>query len=464
MDFKNFFQSGFVFEADEKEIKSKFILLNSIMVIGMTLGVAMFIVHWWNLISFSNKTYAITLVIYNSLSTLVLLYMRRSRDNFILCRNIFYGLSIAIISSDVILLDGEQARIAWYTVIIIPAFFLGGQRFGVIVLSWSIFLILLIYNTFNLSYMGSEVLYIIFFYLTIGVLISFYEKNRSALYEEIANLNENLEDRVAHLVAEEKANNVLLLKQARQAQMGEMIGVIAHQWKQPLGAISAATSSITFSLSFLDKEDRKSIDECEEFIAERSEAIMLYVQSLTDTMDDFRNFFSPNKVKDKNCSSGAVDKALTILENSLKVKNIRLEKVYETERKIELFSNEIMQVVLNIIKNAQDNFLDKEINDPRISIKVYDDKQYQKILISDNGGGIPDEHIESIFKSYYTTKSESEGTGIGLYMSTMIVEDHHQGLLSVHNINGGACFIIELPFYASLATHTPYESNMSINI
>ena len=450
MDFNNFLQSGFTFSNNENEIKSKYILLNSIMVIGMTLGVAMFIVHWWDLISFSNRDYAITLVIYNSLSTLVLLYMRTSRDKFILCRNIFYGFSVAIISSDIILLDGEQARLAWYTVIIIPAFFLGGQRFGVMVLASSLFLVWTFHFTINLTYTGSEILYITFFYITIGVLISFYEQNRSKLYGEITNLNENLEERVTHLVQEEKAKNAILLKQSRQAQMGEMIGVIAHQWKQPLGAIAAASTSVSFSLSFMDKNDQSSVEECEGFVSERMEAISFYVQSLTDTMDDFRNFFSPNKIKDISCSLTAVEKALAILENSLKTKNITVETSYETQREIEVFSNEIMQVVLNIVKNAQDNFVEKGTAGAKISIKVYDGPEHQKISITDNGGGVPEEYIDSIFNSYFTTKSESEGTGIGLYMSTMIVEDHHQGILSVYNTEDGACFVIELPFSSSL--------------
>ena len=446
MDVNNFFLSGFTFSNDEKEIKAKYLLLNSIMIIGMSLGVAMFIVHWWDLISFANRDYAISLVVYDILSLCVLLYMRRSREYFNICRNIFYVFSVCIISSDVILLDGEQARLAWYTVIIIPAFFLGGQRFGLFIIGLSLLFLYSIYFLFDLTYDGSEMLYAAFYYVTIGILISFYEKNRSALYGEIAELNEGLEERVQQLVAEEKAKNAMLLKQSRQAQMGEMIGVIAHQWKQPLGAIAAATSSVSFNLSFMDKDDKESIEESESFIHERMEAIMFYVQSLTDTMDDFRNFFSPNKIKDNACASKSVDKALAILDNSLKTKNIAIETLYETDRKIAIFSNEIMQVVLNIIKNAQDNFVEQGTKDAKILIRVYDGLKYQKITISDNGGGIPEEHIDSIFQSYYTTKSESEGTGIGLYMSTMIVDDNHNGVLSVHNTDEGACFVIELPF------------------
>ncbi len=445
MDFQDFLQSGFSFKNNEKEIKAKYILLNSIMVIGMSLGVAMIIVHAWNLLSFSHPQQALHLAIYNALSFLTMLYLRRSRKNFVVARNVFYGLSLAIISSDVILLDGEQARLAWYTVIIIPAFFLGGQRFGLIVLGWSIALMLSIYFIFEISYDGGEVMYGVFLYVTVAILTSFYEKNREDVYKELVELNANLEGRVDLLMEEEKAKNALLLKQSRQAQMGEMIGVIAHQWKQPLGAIAAASSSVSVQLSFMDEEDGASITESEAFISERMDAIMTYVHNLTDTMDDFRTFFSPNKVKDKACSCVAVEKALGILNNTLQKAHIEVTLHCNTQTQIDLFLNEMCQVIINIVKNAHDNFVEKECDNRTITIQVYDGPKHQKITIEDNGGGIPEEHLGSIFNSYFTTKSEDDGTGIGLYMSTMIVQDHHHGELSVYNTGEGACFVIELP-------------------
>ena len=165
----------------------------------------------------------------------------------------------------------------------------------------------------------------------------------------------------------------------------------------------------------------------------------------TRPTSDIKGIKNANIIKETS-----VEKALAILDNSLKKTNITVETVCETDRNIDIFTNEIMQVVLNIVKNAQDNFLEKGTSEAKIVIKVYDGPNHQKISITDNGGGIPEEYIESIFNSYFTTKSESEGTGIGLYMSTMIVEDHHQGLLSVYNTEDGACFVIELPFSSSL--------------
>jgi signal transduction histidine kinase len=379
------------------------------------------------------------------LSLLCVFALRLKRSYFTTIRNVFYLLSIGIISSDIIVLDLEQARLAWYTVIIIPAFFLGGNRFGITVLAISSVSLLLIYLFFDLSYSFGEIFYGIFLYITVAVLTSFYESNRRSLYALLNEQNENLEVRVAQMVKEEQAKNELLLKQSRQAQMGEMIGVIAHQWKQPLAAISSASSSASFNLSFMNHDSKESIEESCQFVDDRMNAIAAYVETLTDTMDDFRNFFKPDKSADSVCCSVVVEKALHILQSSLDSKSVKVTTFYETTESVEIFANELMQVVLNIVKNAQDNFVEQEVNSGEINIKVIESEIYQEIHICDNGGGIPKEHIDNIFDSYFTTKSESHGTGIGLYMSKMIVDDHHNGNISVYNNSEGACFIIKIP-------------------
>lgn len=445
MDWKNFLYSGFTFTPLERETASKYMLLNSIMLIGMSLGVAMIIVHAWDLTSFSEPQQAIHLAIYNALSFLTMLSLRKSKKNFTLVRNIFYALSLAIISSDIILLDGEQARLAWYTVIIIPSFLLGGIRFGMIVLLWSIFLLVTIYFTFDLSYDSGEILYGIFLYVTVAALTSFYQKNKDDLYRDLEEFNYNLEERVQYLLEEEKKKNHFLLKQSRQAQMGEMISVIAHQWKQPLAAVSAATASVSFHLELLNPDDKEEVLQAQSFVEERMQAILFYVQSLSDTMDDFRNFFNPKKKKSEVCSIEAVTKALQILGNSLKNKNIVVKVTQNTQQTLQLHTNELTQVILNILKNSQDNFLSQNHQNSKITIEVVDDAPFQCIHILDNGGGIPEEHMGSIFDPYYSSKSEAEGTGIGLYMSRMIIEDHHHGELTCHNVDDGVCFTIKLP-------------------
>ena len=233
-----------------------------------------------------------------------------------------------------------------------------------------------------------------------------------------------------------------LMQHSRMAQMGEMISMIAHQWRQPLGAISSATSNlkIKIELEAFDLTSEKGIDESNEYFTDRLDKIEEYVNSLTVTIDDFRNFYKPNKLPVKASLETVIEKSLNIIEASLEADKIQIIKEYNSQDEIELFDSEMIQVILNILKNSQDNFKEKSIENPFIKIGIND----HYISISDNGGGIPEDIIGSIFDPYFSTKNEKNGTGLGLHMSKIIVDEHHDGDLSVKNTDDGVCFIIKL--------------------
>lgn len=168
------------------------------------------------------------------------------------------------------------------------------------------------------------------------------------------------------------------------------------------------------------------------------------VHGLSVTIDDFRNFYKPGKAQERSLINVPVKKAMAIFETSLKSDNISFSQKYESENIVSIYSNELMQVILNILQNAQDNFLEKNIADAKISIKTFDIEKTSIIEIYDNGGGVSSEVEEKIFDPYFSTKNEKNGTGIGLYMSKIIIEEHHSGELSVENIDDGVCFRIKL--------------------
>ena len=168
------------------------------------------------------------------------------------------------------------------------------------------------------------------------------------------------------------------------------------------------------------------------------------MQSLTNTIDDFRNFYKPNKNSSKVNVAFVFEKALSIVNASLKSDGIEIIKENKSNMVIELYENEMMQVILNILKNAQDNFKERKIRNPKIHLSCKDVKGKLVINICDNGGGIPTDILGKIFDPYFSTKDEKNGTGLGLYMSKIIVEEHHNGLLSVSNKDGGTCFKIEM--------------------
>ncbi len=242
-------------------------------------------------------------------------------------------------------------------------------------------------------------------------------------------------------ITERRRAEDALAQQSRMAQMGEMISMIAHQWRQPLNAISLTASNLNMKFDFeeFDYKSPEDFAQCSQDFSIGLENIQEYIQTLSTTIDDFRNFYSPDKVSTSVKLQEIVAKSLKIIGISLIDDKIELIQEYDSDEKIELYENEIMQVILTIFKNSQDNFLEKKIEKPYIRVIA----KGKTLSICDNGGGIPEDILDKIFDPYFSTKLEKNGTGLGLYMSKTIIETHHQSKLNVKNIPGGVCFTIE---------------------
>jgi len=247
-------------------------------------------------------------------------------------------------------------------------------------------------------------------------------------------------------LSEIKHKDKLLQEQTRLAQMGEMISMIAHQWRQPLGAISSSvisiqTKKVSGKFDLTQKEER---DEYFNFSDTRLENISKYVQILSSTIDDFRNFFKPEKQKERVNLTSPIKRALGIVEESMKSKNITISIDFNIDKKVTIYQNEMMQVFLNILKNSEDSLVENMSRNAQIKIETKEVGKYYLISISDNGMEIPDEVLVKIFDPYFSTKDKKNGTGLGLYMSKIIVQEHNAGILKAFNIEGGVCFEIYL--------------------
>lgn len=252
-------------------------------------------------------------------------------------------------------------------------------------------------------------------------------------------INKNLDQTLQKELAEHRHKDNLLLQQSKMAIMGEMLSMIAHQWRQPLSSISAIAARIKIK-NELDDLDKKSIDEACDNINDLS-------QFLSNTINDFRDFFRPKESVEITDVGAIIDKALVMLDGIFTKHAITLTKEYDDAKPIETYGNELLQVVLNIIKNAVDALSDDETNSaPEIVISLNQHSDFLSISICDNGSdGIPKALQERIFEPYFTTKDDINGTGLGLYMSKVIVEEHLEGSLSVKSAPGGTCFSIALP-------------------
>ncbi len=216
----------------------------------------------------------------------------------------------------------------------------------------------------------------------------------------------------------------ILYQQSKMASMGEMIGNIAHQWRQPLSTITTASTGI-----LLEKEFGLLKDET---LKDSLNKINNSAQYLSNTIDDFRNFFNPEKIKNHFLISTILKKTLDLLSAQFNSQNIEIIKNIE-EIEMNSYENELIQAFINILNNARDELKNKDIKQKLIFISVSKNENQAIIKIKDNAGGITKENINKIFEPYFTTKHKSQGTGIGLYMTEEIIVRHLKGSIKAKN-------------------------------
>lgn len=261
-------------------------------------------------------------------------------------------------------------------------------------------------------------------------------KNDIKQKEEINKHNIALEEKVREKVTELKAKETLLIQQSKMAQMGNMIGVIAHQWKQPLNIISLTNELLKIII------DKDNIDKKDCF--EQLQMISEQIKFMDTTMNDFKNFFSTKVVNEEFHIKSSVMMILTILKSKIKYINLDVEIKDDNNLTITGNVNEFKQVVLNIINNSIENFEDKKTKNPTLIIKINKNEEKDEICFEDNGGGIKEELLPyKIFENDVTTKNE--GTGIGLNISKFIIENNFNGTLNAFNTKKGACFCVQIP-------------------
>lgn len=244
--------------------------------------------------------------------------------------------------------------------------------------------------------------------------------------------------RIKEEIKKNEEKTTQLIQQSRLAQMGEMISMIAHQWRQPLAAISATTNNLLLKQAL--NENIKPQELTNELVL-----INDYSQHLSSTIDDFRNFFKKDKTKEKTTFEKLISKSLKIIKTSFDSKNIELVLDFRLNKSLKLYSTEVQQVILNILKNAEDVLVEKDIDNRTIYISTFQKDDYGVLEISDNAGGIEHKIIDKIFDPYFSTKKSKEGSGLGLYMSKTIINEHCSGQLLVENTNLGAKFSIYIP-------------------
>ncbi len=257
----------------------------------------------------------------------------------------------------------------------------------------------------------------------------------SVANEELFELNKTLEKKVLQEVEKNREKDKQLLFQNRLAQLGEMISMIAHQWRQPLSSIGSPISNIKLKATLNKLESQSAIELCN--------MVLESTKYLSATIDDFRNFYRQDKQKDRLSFKDMVRDVLKIIDISLKNNGIKVKIDVKNSDEILTYTNEVKQVIINILKNAKDALIERKVENPTIFIEIFKQENSNILKISDNGGGIDSKIINYIFDPYFSTKDSKNGTGLGLYMSKMIIENNCNGKLNVYN-NGESGAVFEI--------------------
>ena len=250
------------------------------------------------------------------------------------------------------------------------------------------------------------------------------------------NMIDNLEFQIQEQIDKRLEQEQILIQQSKLASMGEMIGNIAHQWRQPLTQISAIHMNMKVTYDF-DKFTKEYLN------AKIKEANTL-TSYMSKTISDFQNFFKPQGQKEDFSIEEACLEAYNILQSSLKYHNIILDFNILENSMVNGYKNEYSQVILNVLSNAKDILIERNIENPRIKVEIKCGDNFGIVKIEDNAGGIKKDIIEKIFDPYFTTRHKTQGTGIGLYMSKNIIERNMRGFINVRNEKEGAVFTIKV--------------------
>ncbi len=252
--------------------------------------------------------------------------------------------------------------------------------------------------------------------------------------KELYQLNRHLEKRVQEELKKNDEKQKILFSQSRFASLGQMIANIAHQWRQPLTELNLSLFSLKNAI------ENKTLEHVDRYYKDAKQTI----QSMSQTIEDFQNFFNPNKPVEPFNPVESFNDALTLIHKDLKKAKITLHTSLGKEIELIGISNELTQVIINLLQNAKEAMASMS-GEKEISVYIAEEENNIIISVQDNGEGIDEDNLEKIFDPYFSTKHASQGTGLGLFMSRMIVQQSLKGTIVASNNDTGALFTIILP-------------------
>jgi len=440
---KNILYSGSNFENNDKFLNDKLQLINTILILAIF---GSFLIAFLFIFIGTHEIKSLVIILellYGSVHLGLFFFLRANSNNI---KIVIYISMLSLYILQVIIMVNlveDSLRESWYFLTVILSFFLGGKKFGYFIFSL-VFITMIIYNFQPFIETGLndvESTLPILLLVVIGLIINLYERSREkysdslteaniALQNKIEELNEfniNLESKVKEEIEKNIQHELKLFEQSKMAAMGEMIGNIAHQWRQPLSVISSISTGAK-----LQKEMNILTDD---MFNKDMDDINDNAQYLSKTIDDFRNFIKGERVKKTFNLNDDIDSFLHLVQGSIKSHYISM--VLDLDDTIEVvgYPNELIQCFINIFNNSKDAIFHFPEENRFIFIKTYLDNNNVHISFKDTAGGIPENILPRIFDPYFTTKHQSQGTGLGLHMTYKLIVEGMNGTIDAKNIN-----------------------------
>lgn len=431
----NFLSSGHHFSENENLEKFRFSLLNTILAIA----------SFFTGLSFLFSVFSFTpfyppferLLLFSSVSFALCIFpLRRNKLAYLCIANITIIVSLILFyTALVITLNRDEFRLIWFFVAVFACFILMGKRYGITLMLFVLISIGITNQFHDLGFSRSaQVTFVFSFIVFSAFAYNFLNKiENDAL--EFRRLNFELASKVDKEVIRREQQEQMLLQQYRMANMGSMLDAIAHQWRQPLMNINAILMNIDHSL------DSKNINTI--YLNEKVDEVALLTEHMSQTIEDFRALLKVDRLQTLVRIEAAVNEVLLLMKNSLN--DISVGYVGENISDVIGHKSELMQVIIILLSNAIAVLEKRHIENKKIDITLSTFEERVIIEIEDNAGGITHNNIAMIFDPYFTTKEQSGGTGLGLYIAKIIVEQRMEGQITASNTNHGAKFTLLFP-------------------
>jgi signal transduction histidine kinase len=428
----NIFTSGWGFEKSETDLQSRFQMINIALIIS---SVSLFFGILSNV--YKEEYCIIPLEIFIIfLNVIVFVVLRKCKYSFKYISSIIAAQYAFFFLYLYYSYPPQSLKFIWFFTYPIILLYFQEKKYAK---NWMIFVIGMILvaplQPFTVVYFSLfQAIYFAGVLIVVTLIIMFYQNKMDEAKDTILRQQEMLKVKVDELTQKDK----LLTVQSKQAVMGEMISMIAHQWRQPL-------STVTLSISNLQVKKMLGTKIEDEFLDTKLQEISDTVVYLSETIDDFQTYFSPNKNVSDVAIGELVSRAINFTKARIDSSKVSLEYKGSSGHVVQTYANELVQVILNILNNAIDELvLNKTPRDAKIIVRLKESGDAFFVSIEDNGRGIKSENLESIFEPYYSTKGKN-GTGLGLYMSQMIMQKQFNSKIEVQSSQNGTCFTIKVP-------------------